>query len=56
MIPDFFYPVYFAIWYSNFNTLRIIWKFDLNSWEVLGRIYALIMEVLFESDHVPRDG
>ena len=32
--------------YTNLNTLRIIWKFDLNSLGVLGRIYALIIEVL----------
>ena len=26
--------------YTNKETLRIIWNFDLSSWGVLGRIYA----------------
>ena len=32
--------------YNNNKTLRIIWKFDLSSRGVLGRIYALSIEVL----------
>ena len=32
--------------YTNNKTLRIIWKFDLSSRGVLGRIYALSIEVL----------
>ena len=41
--------VSFYIWLSictNNETLRIIWKFDLSSRGVLGRIYALSIEVL----------
>ena len=32
--------------YTNKEILRIIWKFDLSSRGVLGRIYALSIEVL----------
>ena len=32
--------------YTNNETLRIIWKFDLSSRRVLGRIYALSIEGL----------
>ena len=35
--------------YTNNRTLRIIWKFDLSSRGVLGRIYALSIEVLYQS-------
>ena len=33
--------------YTNNAILCIIWKFDLSSWGVLGRIYALSIEVLW---------
>ena len=42
------------IWLSIFinnETLRIIWKFDLSLRGVLGRIYALIMEVLVDDKY-----
>ena len=36
--------------YTNNETLRIIWKFDLSSRGGLGRIYALSIEVLSSFD------
>ena len=33
--------------FTNKETLRIIWKFDLSPRAVLGRIYALSIEVLY---------
>ena len=34
--------------YTNNEILCIIWKFDLSSWGVLGRIYALSIKVLLD--------
>ena len=38
--------------YTNNEILCIIWKFDLSSRGVLGRIYALSIEVLTQSNSV----
>ena len=37
--------------YTNNEILYIIWKFDLSSWGVLGRIYALSIEVLWKCEY-----
>ena len=41
--------------YTNNEILCIIWKFDLSSWGILGRIYALSIEVLASNDELQKD-